>query len=224
VQPQTVQNNFGFQYSFKDNGLYKIEEKRGLKEYETKDGIFSVDQIEKVQYKGTNRIVVSSEKVTNKVNRTGIYDADGNRVERITYTAVDPNEGRTLNNNMNEKNKQKVLTANMLVELEPLRRAGDVVFINVPVDRYSGIWYAEKVVHTIDSKGGFTEYDFNKNGTSRPTKSTATKNDSKVNKGDVSTRETTRIYRGADGIEKDGPLDRTLESNNFTNRNFTLKQ
>lgn len=218
-----VFNNLGFQYSFKDNALYKVEIARGKREYETKDGAFSVDQIDRVQYKNNNRIIVSSEKVTTRVNKVEQYDANGNKIiEQVTYTPVDPNEGRTLNNNINEKNKQKVLTANLLVELEPLRKAGDVITINVPVDRYSGIWYAEKVVHTIDSKGGFTEYDLNKNGTSKPTKSSATKNNSKVNKGDVSTRENTRIYRGADGVEKDGPLT-TIANPTLTDNNFTVK-
>jgi phage protein D len=99
----------------------------------------------------------------------------------VAVPTADKQEAKVFQDNLNESNAQKVLTANLVIELDPTLRAGQVITVKVPVEKLSGNWFIEKAVHTIDGNGGLTSLDLNKNGTAKSVKDTPTVNDGKVN-------------------------------------------
>ena len=156
------------------------------KSKELKDGKFTVGEVSKTAYK---------------------FDNNGNfkKIEKSSATAAsDKKEADAVHNNTNEANAKKVLTASLLIELDPTLRAGQVITVKVPVEKLSGNWFIEKAVHTVDNNGGLTELSLNKNGTAKSVKSNASANDGKVNntEGDKGAKDTRKIYFTNDGVVK----------------------
>lgn len=197
--------NFGFSYSMADGSTTYGSIKRGIKEWETKDGRFSLDELTRTKYKGGKLTVVDKPLFQSKVVVMNDRDNNGSFVrKRLVYTPSDPLESEVLTNNVNEKTKTKVLTAIVEVELDPALKSGDMITLNTLVDRYNGNWFIETITHTVDRSGGRTEMTLNKNGTSKPVKATVTKNDGKVNstEGGEGKVHTFRIYRDNNGGER----------------------
>ena len=159
---------------------------------ELRDGKFSVAPI--------NKAIVQKQ-----IGTTILRNTNGDKVgERPIYAPTSGGEtgdADNMNKAINEKSKAKVLTANLLIELDPMRKTGEVITIQLPVDKLSGNWFIETAQHTIDKNGGFTELTLNKNGTARPSKTGKDTNDGKVNntEGNKDSKATTRVYRNVDG-------------------------
>jgi phage protein D len=208
-------------YSIKDGTSIQESFKRGLKEWTTKDGNYSVDEITRTQYKGGKLKVLDKKQFQSTYKVEAIYDTNGNRVGyRNIYTPSENHEAETLANHESEKAKTKVLTATLIVELDPSLRSGDMITLQTEAEADCGNWFIETVKHTVD-KVGLTEMTLNKNGTAKPVKSSVEKNE-KVNntEGSTSTRATTRIYYGNNGNETGaGSVDNEATlGNNILNR------
>lgn len=163
---------------------------------ELRDGKFSVTAMEKSNVK------------KKQVGTQILRDVDGNKIGERPIYAVDngntTNPTDALGSFTNEKNKAKVLTGELLIELDPSRHSGEMITVTVPIDRYSGNWYIENAQHTIDKSGGFTQLTLNKNGTNKPSKNGTATNDGKVNntEGGKNAQQTVRIYRDVNGNKK----------------------
>ncbi len=159
---------------------------------ELRDGKFSVTSINKAPI---------NKQIGTTILRNQNGDKIGERPIYATTSGSDTEDASYLSKSLNEKNKAKVLTANLLIELDPMRKAGEVVTLELPVEKLSGNWFVETAQHTIDENGGFTELMINKNGTARPSKTGKDTNDGKVNntQGSTDSKATTRVYRNVDG-------------------------
>lgn len=213
-------NQFGFSYSIKDSSATEYT-KRGVTEWETKDGQFSLDELSRTTYKKGRVFGVEKSQEVNQVKLSNFLNNNGEFVgAQTTYVPTnDILEAQTLAKKANEVIKRKVLTASLQIELDPSLSTGEVVTIQLPVQKMSGNWFIEKVVHKIDYSGAFTELSLNKNGTSKPIKVTPAKNEGKINntEGATSTKPTTvKVWNnnGVEGTHID--YEATLKKNNFT--------
>lgn len=209
-------DKYGFMYQ---NGAVQSKEiQRGVREWESKDGRFSVDKIKMLEVRNGKKSVLSEKLVTSKVETRAFVDQNGNIIHKDVYTPYDKAESGAVANNLNEEKKQKVLTGELKVELDPIFRARDIVTLSLPVDSHSGNWFVEKVTHSVDKGGAFTELSLNKNGVSVSVKSDKDKHE-KVNTttGETSNRQTSKVrYSGVSGLEVQGGVEKpTLKTNNF---------
>ncbi|MBL7817656.1 MAG: hypothetical protein JNL70_21800 [Saprospiraceae bacterium] len=203
-------NQYGFTVNKGATMTKEIE--RGVQEWESQDGLFTVDRIKVVELRNGKKTVLSSKLVTSKIEQVTFVDAYKNVFRANVYMPYDPNEQKTVANGINNDRKQKVLTGDLTIELDPFLTANDIITLSLPVNRHNGNWYIEKAVHTVDSNGAITNLSLNKNGVSASVKVDKTVNE-KVNRsvGETSTKQSTRVrYSGVSGLEvgeNDGLLD-----------------
>jgi hypothetical protein len=113
-----------------------------------------------------------------------------------TITGAESNtEKQNKANNLNEKAKGNVLEGKLMIEIDPFLRAGDIITIQLPVDKISGNWQIHNVTHKIDGGGAFTELEVNRTGTDLPLKATKKQNDAEVNKSKGNEKGGTRIWK-----------------------------
>lgn len=150
------------------------------------DGKFSVGDISKAAVKTTKSFVFSSldEKKIGE-ETIPIFGADSGS-----------NKAKNISNNTNKERADKVLTCELLVELDTARSVGEVVTIKLPVDKLSGNWVVDKMTHKITMNGAFTELNLVKNGTNKPIKALSGENKNKVNntEGAKDSEQKFRIY------------------------------
>lgn len=171
----------------------------GIKQKEDRDGDFDLSKVLKSKF-GKKSKSMDNRKFESKT----VTDVDNNGAisHRVVSVPVsDSYESHAITNTANEKAKTKVLTASLVVELDPSLHSGDMVTLQTEVDKLNGNWFIETVTHTVDSTGGLTEMSLNKNGTAKPIKEGATKHGEKVNntEGATSGQPMKRVYFGNNG-------------------------
>ena len=82
--------------------------------------------------------------------------------------------------------KQKDAAKNQLqmelgIDLDPTIQAGDIITVNGVARKHSGNWYVTKVTHKVDSSGGATTIEADKNGSNKSITSTKTPTNSANN-------------------------------------------
>jgi phage protein D len=172
-----------------------------VKQKEDRDGQFDLSKLLKSKF-GKKSKSTDNRKFESKII-TGV-DNNGEISHRTVSVPVsDSLESAAIANHANETAKTKVLTASVVVELDPSLHSGDMVTLQTEVEADCGNWFIETVTHTVDMSGGFTEMTLNKNSTSKPVKEGAIKHGEKVNntEGATSGRPQKRVYFGNDGNE-----------------------